>query len=56
MVAEVCRKVHELHIPEEALLEANIRKLAACVCDAKTYVDKVQIELNLKIIELKLKS
>lgn len=52
MVAKVCKIVLELHIPEGAPLEANIRKLVAGVCDAKTEVAKVQFELNLKITEL----
>ena len=54
MVAEACRTVPELHIPEETLLEAKIRKLAACVHDAKTEMTKAQFELNLKITELEL--
>lgn len=56
MVAEACRTVSELHIPEEAPLEAKIRKLAAGVRNAKIEVARVQFELNMKITELELKS
>lgn len=56
VVAEACRTVSELHIPEEASVEAKIRKLAVGVCKAKTKLAKVQFELNLKITELQLKA
>lgn len=56
MVVEACRTVPELHIPKEVPLEVNIRKMATSVRDAKTKVARDQFELNLKIIELELKS
>jgi len=56
VVTETCRTIPELHIPEEAPLEAKIRSLAAGVCNAKKKVAKVQFKLDLKIIELELKS
>lgn len=56
MVAEAWKIVLEMHIPEEASLEAKIRKLAVGVCNNKIEVFKVLFELNLKIIELELKS
>jgi len=40
VVVEACKIVLELHIPEEAPLEAKIRKLAAGVCDARTEMAK----------------
>jgi len=40
-VAEACRKVPELHIPEEAPLEAKIRKLFVGMWDAKEEVARV---------------
>lgn len=45
----------ELHIPEEALLEAKIQKLAVVIREVKEEVARVQFELNTKIIELVLK-
>lgn len=56
MVAEACKIVSELHIEEEALLEAKINKITVGVCDAKTEVARVQLDLNMKITELELKS
>jgi len=38
-----------MHILEEALMEAKIRKLAIGVDNAKIDLAKVQLELNLKI-------
>lgn len=55
VVAEVCRTVPELHIPEEASLEVKIMKSASSVHDAKMEVAKVQFELHLKITKLELK-
>lgn len=55
-VAKVCKIVLELQIPQEVPLEAKIRKLAAGVREAKTEVARVQFQLNLKFIELELKS
>ena len=40
-VAEACRTVPELHIPDEAPLEAKIQKLDVGICDAKAEVDRV---------------
>jgi len=34
----------ELHIPEEASLEAKIKKLVAGVCDAKAEMARVQFK------------
>ena len=55
-VAESFRTVLELHIPEEAPLEAKIIKLVMGVRDAKIEVARVQFELNMKITELELRS
>lgn len=41
VVAEACRKIPELHIPEDVSLEAKIKKLATNVCDTKTEVATV---------------
>lgn len=56
LVAEAYITVPELHIPEEASLEAKIQKLGTSMRDAKTKMAKVQLELILKITELELKS
>lgn len=56
VVATACRTILELHIPEEAPVEANIQKLDAGVRDSKTEMAKAQFELNLKIIDLELKT
>lgn len=45
----------ELHIPDDAQLEAKIRKLASGVHEAKVEVGQVQFELNKNITELQLK-
>lgn len=55
-IAEACKTIPKLYIPKEESLEAKIRKFYASACDAKTEVEKVQFELNLRIIEIKLKS
>ena len=52
MVAEACWTVPEFHIPEEASLEAKIRKLVSGMHDAKAKMAGVQFELNMKITEL----
>ena len=54
-VTEACKTVPELHILEDTQPEANIRKLAAGVCEAKEEVGKVTFEFNMKIVELQLK-
>ena len=41
VLVEACRIFPELHIPEEASLDAKIRKLVAGVHDEKTEVAKV---------------
>lgn len=56
VVVEACITIPELHIPEEAPLEAKIRKLAAGVRDAQIDMAKVQFDLNLNIIELELRA
>jgi len=53
---EASKIVPELHIFEEAMLEAKIWKLAASIRDAKAEVETIQFELNMKIMELELKS
>ena len=45
-VEKACRTVPELHIPEEAPLEAKIRKLVVGIHDAKAEVARVQFELK----------
>lgn len=44
--------VPELAIPEEEPIEVHIRKLATGVRDTHTEMGRVQLELNLQIIEL----
>ena len=48
-------KVLEIHILEDAQLEAKIRKLAAGVCETGTQVGHITFEFNMKIAELQLK-
>lgn len=55
-IGEACRTVQELQIPQEKLLEAKIQKLVIGIHDAKAQVAKVQFKLNMKIIELELRS
>ncbi len=55
VVAEACRIVPKLHIPQEVSVETKISKLATVVRDTKMEVAMVQFELNLKITKLQLK-
>ncbi len=55
-LSAACKIVSELHVPKEAPLEAKIRKLVVIICDAKEKVERFQFEMNMKIIELELKS
>jgi len=48
--------VPELAILKEKLVQVPIHKLAIGVCDTRTEMVKVQLELNLQIIELQLKA
>jgi len=52
---EACKTVPELHILDDAQLEAKIRKLATDVREAKEKVRRVTFEFNLKIAKLQLK-
>lgn len=54
-VVEACKTVPELHILDDAQLEAKIRKLATDVREAKEKVRRVTFEFNLKIAKLQLK-
>jgi len=56
VVPEACRSVPELGIPEDEPMDVRIRKLTAGVHEARTELEKVQFELNLKIVELELKA
>lgn len=44
--------VPELAIHEEKPIEVCVIKLVTGVCDARTEMKRVQLELNLQIIEL----
>jgi len=48
--------VLELHIPEDAQPKAKIQKLVSGAHEAKAEVVRVQFELNMRIMELQLKS
>ena len=48
-VVEACKIVPKIHIPEDAQLEAKIRKLATGVCEAKVEVAWVTFEFKMKI-------
>ena len=48
--------VSELSIQVEKLREAHVRKLAIGVHDARVEMARVQLELNLQIVELQLKA
>lgn len=52
IMAEACRVVPDLGIPEAEPIYVSVRKLAARVCDTWTELAKFQLELNLKISEL----
>lgn len=54
-VAKACKTVPELHIPEDAQVDAKIRKLAAGVQEARAESGRVNFEFNMKIAELELK-
>ena len=56
VVVEACRTVSELHILNKAPLEAKIWKLVSGIHDAKAKVARVQFNINMKIMELELKS
>lgn len=55
-MTEAYRIILELHIPEGAPLEVKIINFGASVCNTKIEVTRVQVELNLKITKLELKS
>ena len=44
--------VPELAIHEEEPIKVHVRKLAIGVCNARTELAKVQLELNLQIADL----
>ncbi len=48
--------VPKLAIPEDAEVDEQVYKLAIGVRDARTELAKVQLELNLQIVELQLKA
>ena len=52
VVEEACRMVSELAILEGELVEVHVRKFATGVRDARIELDKVQLELNLQIVDL----
>ena len=56
VIEEACQMVPELAISKEELIEVHIHKLAIGVHDTHTEVARVQLELNLKIMELQLKA
>ena len=51
-VVEACKTVPELHIPEDAQLEAKVIKLAASVRAARAEVGQVTFEFNMKIVDV----
>ncbi len=56
VIEEAWRMVPELAIPEEETVEVLIRKLASGMHDTRTEMVRVQLELNLYIIELHLRA
>lgn len=56
VVDEACWTVRELDIPKVEPIDVQVRKLTARVCDTRTELAEVQLELNLKITELQLKA
>ena len=55
VVDEACCTVPELEIPKAELVEVWVWKLATGVRDTCIELERVQLELNLKIVELQLK-
>lgn len=55
-MAEACRYVLELVVPDDEPVDVKIQKLASGLRDARTELTKVQFDLNLKISELQLKA
>lgn len=53
---ETCRKVPALAIPEVVPIDVQVQKLTTGVRDTHIELAKVQLELNLKIVELQLKA
>lgn len=56
VIEETCSMLPQWEIQEEELVEAHVHKLAIGVCDARPKMARVQLELNLKIIEFQLKA
>lgn len=54
-VEDACRSVPELVVPAELSATEQIHRLAAGVREARKETTKVQLELNLQIVELQLK-
>lgn len=55
VVAEACWSIPELGILDDEPIHVRIQKLATGVRDARTELEKVQFDLNLKIAELQLR-
>ena len=55
VIDDACQSIQELAIPENMLAEARIHRVAVGVCEAREEMTKVQLELNIQIIELRLK-
>ena len=55
VLEEACQMVLELAIPAEEPAEVRIQRLAAGVREAREEMVKVQLELSLHIVELRLK-
>jgi len=55
VIDDACQSVPELAIPPSIPAEARIHRLAAGVCEAREEMTKVQLDLNLHIVELRLK-
>lgn len=56
VIEEACQMVLELAIPEGEPIEVHIHKLAMGLRDACTKLTKVQLELNIQILEFQLKA
>lgn len=52
VVKETCQMVQELAILKEEPVKLHIYKLATGVCDTRTEMARVQLELNLQITKL----
>lgn len=53
---EACHIVLEMDIPKAEPVEMRVQKIAMGMCNTRKKLAKIQMELNIKIIELQLKA